>query len=176
MSEFRTGNKAKSHPYPITPRSGGLFAFARNSAAGPEADTLIAISPGGTFINWNFIAAGPASGVNVPVVPRVTGIIRVIGVVTIKNTTGSLRQVTIEVFVGNVVLQVPFGELPTLEPNALAVFPILTEVNANTFGAPAAIGVTADIRVRLTADVSDSLQLIQESSTLDVQELPPPTG
>lgn len=171
MGEFRIGRKYAQHSYP-EPRRGGASAtpFARNFAAGPGSETNITVP--GVQVPWSAIDVG-APGVNIPITPQSTGIIRIAGALTIKNHSGSnVVTVLVNPQVAGVSLAFPLGDEVTLPINALAVIPILAETSALT------IGVQALIQVLVSSEDADvnQISIELESSTLDVQEVAVATG
>jgi hypothetical protein len=175
MSEFvgRTGSN-RVYSYPETPRgASALSALARNFAFGPDTSTDIDTAP--TPVPWAGMDVG-APGINVPITPRATGIIRISGVLNIKSASGIQEAISLVVIVDSVEMPVPFFERPTFEAGARVAIPFLTELNAATFGAPLTVGVTSNVVIAVTASNPDVLSLPLNSSTMDVQEVPVATG
>jgi hypothetical protein len=185
MSEFvgRTGSK-RVYSYPL-PRFNGLVGpFARNSAAGPATDTPIATSgsvgvTGGTEIPWAVVAVPGVDVHDVPITPVSTGRVRVIGVVAVSNSANAPVNVLVQVEVNGVRSALPLKVEATVINHAAdsigiggaSAIPIEIEIPTVL-----TLGVTANIRVVVTAQSSPALTLIQDSSTLDVQEVSVATG
>ncbi len=174
MTEFvgRTG-ALRLYSYPETPRGGAAAALARNAAFGPTNTTPILTSP--TSVPWQSLDVGTA-GVTVPITPRVTGVVRIIGVVGVKSSSVIQESLTVHVAVDGELLFIPFDPAPTIEPGGYILIPILTEVNAFTNGAALPLNVTATVQVVLTANNPDVLSIDPGSSSLDINELLPATG
>ena len=168
MTEFRSGNKRNSHPYPETPRGVNLQTFARNSAAGPDDDISI-IGP--TLVPWEAIESSGLAGTDVPITPRSTRILLVTGVITVKNTDVAPMDVQIEVLLDGATVTPPDFENVTVDPVGFEAIPVLTILPLAS-----AVGVTRNISFRLTAETDNNVLIIAESSSLSIQEVPPPSG
>lgn len=163
----------RHYSYPETPRGAGALAFARNVAGGPagEVPTDIAVSPG-TQVPWSGIAVGTAPSVNVPITPKVTGHLRITGVLTIVNVSGTPRLVLVQLQIGGVTpVLIPEIEQPTIPAGDIVAVPILFE----TAPPQTPIGTTSNIQILLTASGA-GLGLVQLSSILDIQEVGLETG
>jgi hypothetical protein len=172
MTEFvgRTGS-LRLYSYPERRRSGAEL-FARNFAAGPEFPTPVAIATDpGTQVPWAVIESGAPAGVNVPITPRSSGIIRITGVVVVKSSSEIVEIVNLEVEINGTAISIPQFEAQSILDGGFATIPFVTE---NTSFLP--IGVVANVSVRVTASSDDVLQLRPASSTIDVQEVPAATG
>jgi len=161
------------HSYPETPRGAAAGMLARNAAFGPENVTPILTSP--TSVPWQSLDVGVA-GVTVPITPRVTGVVRIIGVIGVKSSSGIQELLTVHVAVNGELLFIPFNPEPTLSASGYILIPILTEVNVFTNGSVLPLGVTATVQVILTANNPDVLSIDPGASSLDVHELMPATG
>lgn len=174
MSEFVNRSiGARQHSYPETPRGGGAFAFARNYARGPINATDI--GTGGTIVPWGSVTSTGNPGVNVPITPRVTGIVRIIGVISVKSVSGVQETVQLMVTINGVQLQVPFFETPSIEAGGQIDVPILVETDASV-GGPLPVNTTANVQIIAFASTGGVLQLVSDTCTLAVQEVSLATG
>jgi hypothetical protein len=167
----RTGRRHASETYPENSRAAGATVFARNYARGPASNTAIATAGGGgTQIPWDFIESGAPLGVNVPITPRATGRILFSGAVVVQNTTGGVITVTLQVEVDNATLPAPLVKA-TIAANAFETIPfeMISE-------ALLPVGTTANIEVIMTASAGASVNIVQDSSTLEIEELQLATG
>jgi hypothetical protein len=177
---FNRGRSRTAHGYPET-RAGAnappIGLLARNFAAGPPTPDAQAIdvSPG-TQVQW--VAAVPGTNPeDVPITPRVTGLIQVSGVITVANTSGSTRQVQVQIEFNSTTLPVPQTENTAVsanvaeETNGYLAIPFLVEFLPGT-----PLGTQVNVHVRLTALTTTSLELPVLSSTIVVQEVLPRTG
>lgn len=169
MTEFvgRTGAN-RVYSYPEAPRGAGPANYAKNYASGPSADTPIAGSPG-TQVPWATVDVGVA-GVSVQITPRVTGIIRVMGVLTIEGGGEGAIDVQVQVQVNGVTQAIPEFEFNTVGNTETEAVPFMVEIS----GLP--IGTTKNIQILLTASNSPGAVLSEQSSTIEVQEVPASTG
>jgi hypothetical protein len=177
MTEFvgRTG-ALRVYSYPTTPRAGvGPQGYARNFASGPADDTAIAEDPG-TAVPWHTVDAG--AGPDIPITPKVTGIIRISGVLTIEGggEGASDIQVIVQIDSGSgfVTQAAPSQNAPLFEFNTVGN----TETEAVPFEAEIkglTIGTTVQVRILLIATHVGTV-LSQESSTIEVQEVTAATG
>jgi len=167
---FRIGRAYARHVYDER-RGGGSAAspFARNFAAGPTLTTSIAAG-GGTQIPWEVIDSGAPAGVDVPITPQSTGVVRISGVISLKNSTGSAVAAQVEVQVNDVSLTFPNAENATVDADGFEAIPFLAEATGLT------IGVTVNVQILVIAGGSDAISAVAESSTLDVQEVAVATG
>lgn len=183
MGEFRIGRSRAQHSYPETRRNTTL-QFARNFAAGPGETTDVASGngiTGGTQIPWAIIESVgvvfPPGVVDVPITPRITGIIQITGVVEVKSSAPAIVLVQVQLGVDGGALpaggrsSVPLLETVTVDAGGEAI-PILVDLPAIL-----AIGVTRTIQI-VVSDIlgAGTVILALESSTLDVQEVPAATG
>lgn len=178
MSEFvNRGPGGRPHSYPDTPRGGGLGALARNFASGPDGDT--AITTQGLQIPWGSIdvPATPPTLQDVPITPRVSGVVLVRASIGVQNTTASPRTVIVEVQVNGVTYPVPLHEEFTVpvanggeETNGFVQIPVLTEITGLT------LGTQVNIQIKVTALTGASLDLTDTNSTIELQEVLPSTG
>lgn len=176
MTEFvgRTG-ALRLYSYPDT-RGAGSLAFARNIAAGPAGETPTAIATGGgTQVPWAVIfAPTPSSGVDVPITPRVTGALRITGMLTIVNAAVTASTVHVRVQIDGVTIPFPgsaFDELSTVPASGTVVLPIF----AITGPLLTPVGETHNVEILLIASATN-LAMVQESSFLDIQETQAPSG
>ncbi len=180
MSEFRSGNKGRSHPYPATPRAAaaaGAGPFARNSASGPAADQEIAIAPG-TLVSWSTLESGVA-GTNVPITPIQTGIIHVTGDIYIASldAAGEVAIGFVLLLDGNPVT-VPLNggvTLPAGDADRTHIS-IDTIVGAGANTPALTTGVVANFSVRITAGSATDAEILASSATLHLEEVRTATG
>ncbi len=184
---FRIGRKFAQHVYPEPRRSAGADAFARNSAiALPGSGTPI--GEGGVQVAWTYIesegsAAQPGSTFDVPITPRSTGVIRVIGTVQIENGTEENINASVQVQVNGSSIVPPvasstvdaqFGEGLTDGIETLSfVLDLIATDPVLVAGVPLSVGVLANIELLVTATADG---LVLGTATLDIQELPAATG
>ena len=184
MSEFvgRTGSK-RAYSYPDTrPGGNALLAFARNYANGPalESNPTVDGPVTGTEIPWATRDVPGTDPEDIPITPRSTGIIVVRGVVSLRNTSETdIVDVQVQVEIGTVTpvaypvpanekISVPIDDGEGLE-NRIVV-PFMVEIP----GLP--IGTTQIVRVLLTADAENLVQIVENSSTCEVAEVSVATG
>lgn len=164
---FRIGHKNARHFYPER-RSGTPVTFARNFAAGPTDDT--GISGAGTQIPWEVVDVG-SPGVNVPITPQTTGVIRVTAVVVVKNVSTdpqTIGGVQIDAQVNGVTIGIPLAEQFSIDINGSKSIQLVAETDALP------IGVAANIQILVTS--SDHLAVSAGSSTVEAQEVSVATG
>lgn len=173
---YITNSKRKSPEAYPEPRRGSSTSdsFARNFASAPDTQTLVDADPGSQII-WNSMDVGTAPSTDVPITPAVTGIIRVSGVICLKNTSTDpsvLSGVQLLVQVGNppVATLIPFLERASIDVGEAVVIPVLTET------APQPIGVATSISILLIAGDANAISLVSQSSSLDIQEVAAATG
>jgi len=125
----------------------------------------------GVVIPWTFVEIG-ATGAAVQITPRVTKIVRLIAMVVVQNLEDGSRTILVQAVIGGALSVVPvaFATVDTAAENL--GFETLTFMWDVTL--PTALNVPTSVGIALTANFNDSLQLL--NATLDVQELPPPTG
>jgi len=174
---FRIGRKHAAHTYPQS-RATTTVPLARNSASGPEEDDVtIAVGPAGTQVPWN---ARESSGVPpqtaqfVPITPKATGIVNVKGVIALSATTATSIQLFVER--DGTPTPVPLLETVNFTGPGAAAIPFDVIVGAGANGPPLALGVQANISIKLTSSVAAAAVLFQDSSTITVQEVSPATG
>jgi len=169
MSEF-VGHAVgtRYYSYPETPRGGGALAFARNSGtAGDETS----ISQAGVQVQWTEREVAGATNVDVPITPRVTGIIRFLGMFYIQNEgPGNVQDVTVTLQVnGSDVASVAATVETVGEGSGSETIPFILT------GPGFTVGTTYNVQFKLSkATGSGSLLMI--TGTVDVQELPRATG
>lgn len=200
MGEFRIGRTRAQHSYPENPRAAALGLFARNFASGPEDPTQLAVAQGdgamgGTQIFWGVIGAGTAPSVNVTITPRVTGLIRVSGVVTVGKAVAFPVNILVQVQLGvdggvsplGGRMPVPLLETSTLDAAIATGLPPPIPADLGSLAIPIyipilpvvlAIGVTRTIQivVSVLSAGGTGTSLILGSSTIEVQEVPAATG
>ena len=179
MSEFVNRSiGSRQHSYPTTPRGGvsPLAVFARNYAAGPAIEGDQPVLTTGTQIAWGTVDSPGTNVQDVPITPRSTGVVRVIGVVTVKNSDTNQHNVQVQIQVNGITFSIPLSEEVTVAPtggeerSAGTAIPILVELT----GLP--IGFTFPIQVLVTSFVDNVLTINAMSSTLEVMEVPVATG
>jgi hypothetical protein len=131
------------------------------------------VSP--TAIPWAVVGVG-TPGINVQITPIATGRVLISGVIIVKSVSGVQESVSVQLVVNGFPLGAPLFEQPTIEAGGQVAIPILMEVNAFTLGSLLPIGVLANVQILLTASTVDVLQMVDESSSLDLQEVSAPTG
>ncbi len=169
MSEFRTGNKGKSHPYPATPHSsaGAAALFARNSAVGSSAATVIEVA--GTQLIWAATEMGVLNSVNVAITPKSTGIVRISGHVTVFNDSVADEEVTIQAQVAGVTLATPFARSTVAAGGQIAI-----PFEASVLGL--AIGVATNIQILASGSVGVVLSFVVGGSDVALQEVTAASG
>jgi hypothetical protein len=181
MGEFRIGRKSAQHSYPESRFAGLLGPFARNFAAGPLLPDVVVVGDGitgGTPILWDIIESGAPASISVPITPKSTGIIRITGVVAVKNSSGAAVNVLVQVALNGVRQVVPFSEEVTVvnhAPDAFniggaATLPIVAEL------AGLVVGVTRLVSIVVTAETAVAINLLAATCTLDIQEVAAATG
>lgn len=176
MGGFRIGRKHAQHTYPDTPRA-AVAAFARNSAVGPAGGPQ-GIILSGTPVPWSGIASGAATPTpDVPITPKVTGVVRIIFTVVVENVSNTDEDVGVAVQVNGVTKNTFSEEVPGTKSGVTGIVTIsgVVDLEPPIAGTPLPVGVTSNIEIVLTAGTdSESLQL--DNATLDIQELPAATG
>ena len=179
MSEFvgRTGSH-RVYSYPEAPRGGSSVPFARNSAIGPQFDGPLPITQAGVLIPWQGIenvGSVPPGTTDVPITPRVTGVVRVICTIAVQNV-GTTQNVEANLLVdGSLVASFPNTILgPGEGPDEFETITFAFDFSPAT--APLLpLGTSFQVSIKLLSDVDDvSLQL--DTATLDIQELQAATG
>ena len=177
MTEFvgRTGSR-RVYSYPETPRGGGATAFARNSAVGPLGGTL-AITQAGVLIPWGpieSVGTVPPGTTDVPITPRVTGVVRVICTILVQNLDTTQNVEAVLLLGATFVAAFPNTILgPGEGPDEFETITFIFDFNPTT--TPLPVGVVSQLSVKLLADVNDiSLQL--NEAVIDIQELQAATG
>jgi hypothetical protein len=168
---FRIGRKFAQHTYP-EPRSIGAFQFARNFAYSAEGEDQPIPDDDEVPIEWGLISSGAPAGPDVPITPVATGIIRIIAAIAVgKNTgpSGFPNTISLVIHVNGVEIEPPELLRVTIDSGEFEMIPVLAEVS----GLP--LGVTANIRILATASTFGA-SLIEESSSIEVQEVQAATG
>jgi len=170
---FRSGRRLARHTYPEFPRGGGSSSgpFARNYAEGPSTDTTIDVDPG-IQLPWPNVAVG-SPGVNIPITPLSTGVVRISGTIVTRNdTTDPETQSGLQVLVqvDGASQTFPFFEAPSTEIASGQAIPFLAEVSG------LAIGVQSNISILLIAQDANGAVLQELSSSIEVIEVAASTG
>lgn len=172
MTEFvgRTGAQ-RLHSYPETPRGGGALAFASNFAIGPSGEGTPVLAAG-TQIPWSLVAVPGTGPEDVPITPRITGRIRISGVVTVLNGSVNSDNVTLQLQVNDVTVALPAPETSTGQSGegGFVAIPYLVVLT----GLP--IGVQANIQMLVTAQTDGEISVTSGDSTMDVEEILSATG
>lgn len=179
MTEFvgRTGSR-RVYSYPETPR-GASAAFARNSAAGPQFDGPLPITQAGVPIPWaaiESVGTVPPGTTDVPITPRVTGVVRVICTIEVENVGTTQNVEAVLELAGSPVASFANTILgPGEGPDEFETITFAFDFNPSGPGGSLPVGTTSQLSVKLLSDVDDvSLQL--NAATFDVQELQTATG
>jgi len=174
MGEFRIGRSRAQHSYPEARRN-TTVAFARNSASGPAANTPITTGAG-IQVPWSVIESGAPASTDVPITPRVTGIIHITGVLTITNPDEADSIVQLQVEIGDVVVPIPLAENVSLNDSVIPVpFDVIVGAGANGPALPVGVVSLVQIRVKEGGESSIS-ELVQASCTIHIQEVSAVTG
>jgi len=180
---YLTNSKRKSpEVYPTSRGVGTNNDFARNYATGPTDQTDVVSTGVGTQVPWEIIASGAPAGTAVPITPLSTGIVRISGVLSLKNTSNdpaAAGSVEVQVSINNVVLSSPVPIFTNTvgigsggNTTALEAVPFLIETTA----IQTPVGVLADVRIHVTANADNLIVILSEGSSLDLQEVSAPTG
>jgi hypothetical protein len=110
-----------------------------------------------------------STSASVPITPRVTGVVRVSGVVTVSNPTVAPIDVEIGVQVNGGPTLTPDSEIASLLPGGVITIPFLVETNP--LDTP--IGVTSNIQVIVDGN---GAEVVSSGSSIDVQEVSVATG
>jgi hypothetical protein len=154
-----------------------LAALARNFASGPDGDT--AITQAGLQIPWGSIdvPATIPTVQDVPITPRVSGVVIVRASIGVRNTSASPATVIVEVQVNGVTYPVPAHEEFTVpvanggeETSGFVQIPVLTELTG------LALGTQVNVQIKVTALTSSVLDLTDTNSTIELEEVLPSTG
>lgn len=166
---FRIGRAYAKHTYPESRGSGASAgAFARNFATGPSS--TVDILSTGTALPWTAIDVG-GSGTEVPITPENTGVLRISGVICVKNSSGvDTVDATVTILVNDVTIPLPEFDKASVTPNGFESIPFLAEVTGLTVG----VGATVSIVVFASAD--GALHFGVSSSSIEVQEVSVATG
>lgn len=164
MTEFvgRTGS-LRVYSYPETRRaSGAAVPFARNFATVKGgAQSILAA---GTLIVWDPIDVGISPSSNVRITPLSTGVVAIRGVLTIENEEVAQRIVTVAILVDGAPL--PGDQVQEIIPaGGIISIPFLTQATMTLAAHQISVEVFSSL---------DALQL--EGGTIEVQEVPTPTG
>lgn len=170
MSEYvgRTG-ALRLYSYPESRRTAQIGPFARNFAIGPALQT--AVTTGGTLVPWAAIESGAPPGTDVPITPKVTGVLVISGVITLKNASGAPVTVQLRVEINGVPLLAPLLEEATVDASGFEAVPFMTEPVFLLV-----VGTTVNIQILLTPTDDDAISIAIESSSLSIQEVPVATG
>src|SRR5512147_2902491 len=166
MGEFRIGRKYAQHSYPESRRD-TTVPYAGNFAQGPTDNT--AISSGGTQIPWTVIASGAPAGVDIPITPKSSGRIRLVGQVVVDNISEGNATVSVQAQVDGVTISTPSSQTEFSTDITIDTVPFVLDLTLP-------VGVLANIQLLVTASGNDELELTAACSTLDISEIPAPTG
>jgi hypothetical protein len=171
MGEFRIGRSRAQHSYPDT-RGAAPNGFARNSALGPDGGSQALPDK----IKWGILEVGTVGGTVVPITPRVTGIIRIIGSVVCENEDINPNVMKVVVFVDGVSLVT--GSVSTIDAAPEAGHGFITiPIEVDLAGVLAlSTGVTHTIEVQVVPLNGGTSTSVVSLSALDIQELPVATG
>jgi hypothetical protein len=157
--------------YPETGGAAGEAGLARNSALGP-AGSPVFITGAGVQIPWSTIDVG-APGVEVPITPQSTGIIRITAMVGVENVTDDVVATPVTVQLDGLGPVAVFASATVL-PDESAEIPFTIDL----WGAHALpVGVTTNISLLVKfVGAAETVQLDLNRSSIDIQELPAATG
>lgn len=111
-----------------------------------------------------------SNSASVPITPRVTGVVRVSGVVTVQNQSGSpVSEVQIGVQVNGGPLLTPVSDIAPLLDGETITIPFLVETDP--LDTP--VGVTSNIQVLVDGS---GATVLASGSSIDVQEVSAATG
>lgn len=149
-----------------------MVPFARNFATGPETTTPIETT--GTMVVWNSIDVGADPSQDVPITPISTGVVRVSAVIPLKSSFDTeTESVGVLLLVDASPVGHPAFEAVSVAPNGFDELTVLAEITGLT------VGVTVNISIQLTASnqtQSETLSIAQESSSIELEEVPAATG
>jgi hypothetical protein len=181
MSEFVNRSiGVRQHSYPETGGRGAILtSLARNYALGPGTDGPQAVATtgsGGTQIVWGSRDVPTPDTTQVPITPKVNGVILLTGVVELHNTTDTQTDVQVQIQLDTTTLTIPASAIVTVPPG-------------NGSGGEGNISISFQIElvVLLTQHIVQILVTALEgsdgdvvmptnSSTLNIQEVLPGTG
>jgi hypothetical protein len=182
MFIFNRGRSKTAHGYPET-RAGANSSniFARNFAFGPSEEITPVIDDApGTEIPWGTIDVPGVDIHDVPITPLSTGVIIVQGVVSLHNTSEiDIVDIQVQVKIGAgspVVYPIPASEKVSVPVDdgeggeGFAVLPFFVQIP----GLP--IGTQQIVRILLTADAENLVEIVLNSSTVEVKEVTVSTG
>jgi hypothetical protein len=180
MSEFVNRSiGARQHSYPENRKAAGAAVFARNFGYGPAADAPVPIvTTPGTEVPWGTRGVAGVDIHDIPITPRTTGVIRILAMVNVGNSTSTEKDLLVQVLLnGSAVepedMQVTVPPANTAEErNGYVLIPILIpEVAGLT------IGTTYNVRILLTALTNSALTIpLAQTTSIEVSEVPVSTG
>jgi hypothetical protein len=164
---FRIGRKFAQHTYP-EPRGAGATPqpFARNFASGPFEDQDIGENVA-TPLFWENISSGAPSGIEIPITPLSTGVVRVLAAVTLKNLDTN-ADVIAQLVIDGVQIDPP-DPVVTVLSGTNVILTFLAEFEG------LAIGVTVPVSLVLSADGS-GVDAVASGSTIEIHEVVQATG
>jgi len=171
---FRIGRKFASHTYPETPRAAPA-AFARNSAV--RKGSPITITDTFAEISWTIIESNGGSGVDVPITPSVTGVVRLLVVLVVSNVSSTPTNVFVQARVNHVTQTFP--AIATTVDARLSDDPPIPGLETVTYlldGVLVPVGVPYNIEIYISTTPMSGDELNLADVTLDIQELPLATG
>jgi hypothetical protein len=132
----------------------------------------------GTQVDWSSVdVPDGAPDEDVPITPLSTGVIRVLGTITVQNTTANPMDVQLQVLLDDVAQPLPATEHVTIQPTNVGesiegfeAIPFMVEISGLV------IGVERLVQIRLIALTSPGVEIAAGASTLEVQEVPISTG
>jgi hypothetical protein len=173
MGEFRIGRKHAQHSYPDTPRS-AVASYARNSALGPQDRVQSLPAPLGANILWLTPEIGVA-GANIPITPRVTGIVRVASVVVCQNAAFAPDAMVVELILDGVPIGLQTGstiDAATEAGNGLITIPYEIIFAPGGGGNAPLTLAPHTIAIHVTPSLGGVGTSVLALSTVDIQELP----
>ncbi len=165
-SQFSNGDSVRITPTTpaVLPPVTGSIATAPVFASGVTTFDLSA--PIDVSTTAGTIEDASSGVVDVPITPRATGVVRIMGVVTVSNASGSTISAQIVVQVGGVALPVPAALQTVIPNNGIAAIPFLAETELP-------IGSTSNIEIFVTGSGGT---ILTDSSSIEVQEVSVATG
>lgn len=167
----RIGRRYASETYPS--RGGAQGApFARNFAQGPATPQGVLVAPG-TPVSWGTVESTGAAGTNVPITPRVSGLILVTGVLVATNGAGTVESLSAQIGVNGVTQATP-ASVAALGAAGAAASEVAVPFEALV--GPLPLGTTVEITVVVQASAGSAITLAAEACTVSVQEVSAATG
>jgi hypothetical protein len=123
------------------------------------------------------IYSGAAPGTGVPITPLATGRIRIVGALEIKNNSDSNERVDVTLSalsdVSTINLAFPFLLSNSIGVGAIEVVPLVAETQASE---ALVVGTLYNFFVTITSTNDTDVELVALNSTIELQEVPVPTG